>query len=446
MPEALSGYRLDEPRLRFDYENRQAVSGNPYDGLRTLGPYDLAERRKAGRRTIRTLLIGRANQREAMNAARAALTEKRLGRLHDVFDLRVVAELEVEPSSISGEAQAYRATIQEWLLSRMRPEVDLAIVLHDDEEHYRSRARAVSPYYASKAALLRAGIPTQSICYKHLAPGHLHTFRSFYLTNILIACYAKIGGTPWVIQAPDAERPEVTLGVATTAVVGERGIERLVGISTIFRENGAFALWGTTAPQGDWAAYETALERSVIDAIDTFESREGRRVRRVACHVSGKRAGRREVEAMRRALARYAGRDIVADLVHVSDESLLWLFDGSDTSHRPMPGIVTELRSDGSSVLLHVDGRTADGAKARFPVRPLRLTIHSGIPDDGGEGIYQHLYDLRWMSWRGVRAASRPVSVDYPQRMAKLLAFLHAQEDVEAIEILPQLTSKAWFL
>jgi hypothetical protein len=68
------------------------------------------------------------------------------------------------------------------------------------------------------------------------------------------------------------------------------------------------------------------------------------------------------------------------------------------------------------------------------------------VPETGCLDVYQHLYDLRWMNWRGVRTSSGPVSVAYPKKMAYLLAYLHEQEDLSALEILPQLTDKAWFL
>jgi hypothetical protein len=450
MPDVLGGYWLSEPQLRFDYENRNALHSDAYQGLRDLGPYDIAQRRQLGRRVERAIIIGRADRPDALELARSALEERRMKKVHDVFEVKIVDKVLVPVAGgPAQEAAAYRDAVKRWLASqRGRPDVSIAFVLHDDEEFYRSRAKGVSPYYATKAVLLMAGIPTQSICYKHLAPGQqIETFRRYFIPNILTACYAKLGGTPWVIQDDSIGRPEITLGVATTAVPGPHRDEpeRFVGISTIFKENGAFALWALTPLRQDWVAYATSLEESIVDAIVAYESIEQKHVGRIACHVSGKRAGRREIEAIKRALARFEGRTIAADLVHVTQDATLWLFDGRDASHRPKPGFLTQLSTDGRMAMMHTTGRGGGGIR-KFPSRPLKLGVYSMVPEDGTRDIYQHLYDLRWMSWRGVGTATKPVSIDYPARMAKLLAYLYLQEEVDAIDFLPKLTTSAWFL
>lgn len=450
MPDTVGGYWLSEPRLRFDYENRNATSDKPYNGLRELGPYDRAERRKQGQRVVRAVIVGRADRLDALSAAKAALEKRRMGRLHDVFELRIVEQVRVPATNRpKDDAAAYRTAVQEWLISkRGNPGVQIAFVLHDDEELYRTRAKGVSPYYSSKAALLLAGIPTQSICYENLAPGrNLENFQAFYVANILTACYAKLGGVPWVIQDDGVDRPEITLGVATTVVHSNGGEdpERFVGISTIFKENGAFALWQLTPLQKDLDEYEQSLERSVVEAIRRYEEMEGKRVKRIACHVSGKRAGRRELEAIQRALAKFQPRAIAADLVHITSDATLWVLDGRHDSLRSEPGFLAYLDAEGRMALLHTAGRGREEMR-KFPPRPLKLGIHSKTPEDGCLDVYRHIYDLRWMSWRGVSTAARPVSIDYPAQMSRLLAQLYLQEEVEAIDFLPKLTTFAWFL
>lgn len=450
MPETAGGYWLTEPQLRFDYENREAVSDNPYTGLRDLGPYDRAARRRLGKRTVRAVIIGREDRLDALEAAKTALERRRMGRLHDVFDIRIVEQVRVPATArVKDEADAYRTAVREWLIrKRGNLGVQLAFVLHDDEELYRSKAKGISPYYSSKAGLLLAGIPTQSICYANLAPGRpLQNFQAYYVSNILTACYAKLGGTPWVIQDDEIGRPEVTLGVATTVVHGTGGEDaiRFVGISTIFKENGAFALWQLTPLQQDLDAYEASLESSVVEAIRRYEEMEGKQVRRIACHVSGKRAGRREIGAIQRALAEFEPRSISADLIHITSDATLWIFDGRDESLRSESGFLAYLDAEGRMALLQTSGRSRTDMR-KFPPRPLKLGLHSEIPAEGCLDVYQHIYDLRWMSWRGVSTAARPVSIDYPARMSKLLSQLYLQEEVEAIDFLPKLTTSAWFL
>lgn len=453
MPNTLGGYWLSEPQLRFDYENRQALDRDAYNGLKRWGPSDIGQRRKSGARRVRAVIIGRADRLEAMADARAALQANRMGRLHDVFDVKIVEEVHVPAvAHARDDAKAYRDAVRGWLDRHGgRPDVELAFVIHADEEVYNRLAGGVSPYYAVKAELLVANIPTQHICYKNLKPGQqLESFSRYYVPNILTASYAKLGGTPWVIQDDSVGRPEITLGVATTAIIADRvregdgDPERYVGISTIFKENGAFALWKLTPLKQDWEAYKQSLENSIVDAISTYEEMERKTVARIACHISGKRAGRLEREAIENALRRLAPRVITADLVHITQDATLWLFDGADASLRPKTGFLAELSSDGRTALMHTEGRNARGRK--YPPRPLKLGVYSEMPADGCHDIFQHLYDLRWMSWRGVGTGARPVSIDYPARMSKLLAYLHNQEQLDALRILPRHNRSAWFL
>lgn len=442
---ALMTRQLGEPKMQFDYENRRAVHSNPFLGLRDFGPYDAGTRRRAGVTPTRVVVVAQQDQARAIDNVVEGLTAVRLKALQAVFPLAFVDRILVPRTrQPHEEAAAYQRAIEEWFAGTpYKREVDLAIVLHADETKYRG----ASPYFSSKAAFMRRGVPTQSICYAHVTDQSLDRFKSYHAANIHTACYAKTGGVPWVVQAGARGRPEITVGVATTAVADARGVvQRYVGISTIFRENGAFALWDVTDPEQDLEKYEGQLEATIVRAIHTFEERERKQVTRLACHVSGKRAGFRETDAVRRALEAFPGRTIVADIVHVSDDAPLWLMDGSGPGLRPTSGLLTHLTLDGRSALMHTEGHADGPGPARSLTRPLRLNLHSPLPDEGCQDIHQHLYDLRWMSWRGVRAASGPVSVAYPKRMAFLLAYMHEQADVAALDILKGLKNKAWFL
>lgn len=442
MPDHLQAIRLAEPRLRFDHSNPAAEGSNPFAGLREHGPYDRTLQVAHGSQPIGVLVVGpRSSERERI-AVRDGLVTDRMGRFGRGMQLSFFPDLVVADADPAEEAKAYRTRIAEWLRDASE-KPDVAIVLHHEEEFYRRHARGRSPYFAAKASFLPHRVPTQSICLEHLGSRNLNRFRTYYVPNILTALYAKLGGVPWVVAA-GADRPQVTVGVGSTTLGRGPEAKRYIGISTIFRENGSFALWETTPLHGDPDEYASSLEQSLAQSIQTFERKEGRTVERVSCHISGREAGRREVEAVRRALGRLAGRKITAVVIDISDRGVAWIFDGSHQSLRPESGFLVPLEPSGSPAFMHTSGR--DNTQSRLPVRPLRLTIKDPSPCERWLEEYQHLYDLRWMSWRGVGTASQPVSVDYPYRMVRLLAGLHEQEDVEAIDVLSQFKEEAWFL
>ena len=442
MSEPLQAIRLGEPRLRFDHSNPTAEHSNPFLGLREHGPYDRTLQETRGAQPIRAVVVGPRSAKRQRAAVRDGLVTDRMGSFSRSIRFHFLPDLVIQDVDAKEEAQTYRRTIAEWL--RNAPDKpDMAIVLHREEEFYRRHARGRSPYFAAKASFLPHQVPTQSICLEHLEPRNLNRFRTYYVPNILTAIYAKLGGVPWVVAA-GAERPQVTVGVGSTTLGRGPDTRRYIGISTIFRENGSFALWETTPLHTDPNKYSSALQKSVVDSIQTFEKKEGRPVERISCHISGREAGRREIEAVRGALAQMPDRNIEAVVIDISDRGVAWLFDASHESLRPESGFLVPLEPSGSPAFLHTSGR--DNSQSRLPVRPLRLTIKAPSPCERWLDEYQHLYDLRWMSWRGVSTAGGPVSVDYPYRMVRLLAGLHDQEGVEAIDVLSRFKEEAWFL
>lgn len=443
MTESLPGVRLNEPRLRFDHSDSSAIGTKPYHGLRRHGPYDRILQQGRGGGVVDAVVVRPESAAGAAQRLKDSLLGDRMGRLETVFRLHFLDDIVVQPTADpAAEASAYAKAIAE----RMRVDgakPTIAFVLHHDKEYYRRKARGKSPYFSSKAGFLHHRIPTQSIELGHLEQANIKRFANYFVPNILTAAYAKLGGIPWVVEAHD-DRPQITLGVGATSIGSGASTKRYLGISTVFRENGSFVLWETTPLQTDLLAYEASLEEAIAQSIDTYETKEGRTVERLTCHISGREAGNREVRAVERGLAAVGRQDAEATVIDIADSREIWLLDGSHKSLRPESGYVFSLEPDGTIAVLHTSGR--DIPQSRLPVRPLRLTIKDPRPCDRWLSEYQHLYDLRWMGWQSVGTGSKPATIDYPQQMARLLAGLYEQEEVQAMEVLSQFKSEAWFL
>jgi len=130
----------------------------------------------------------------------------------------------------------------------VREDYDLVFILLDT-------ARNVDSLYSLiKTKLLANGIPCQAMRVEKL---YLPSDQfQWILANIALATYAKVGGTPWVIQA--RERPGIVLGMSR-AMDKERRI--IVGFTTIFKHNGDFILSYSKSPVTTWDRSIAAIQK-----------------------------------------------------------------------------------------------------------------------------------------------------------------------------------------
>ena len=87
---------------------------------------------------------------------------------------------------------------------------------------------------------------------------------AYPLNSIALACYAKLGGTPYVISAPRAVTQELVIGIGSAHVKASRLTmpERVVGITTVFSADGNYIL-SNRSSEADYADYPRELLRSL---------------------------------------------------------------------------------------------------------------------------------------------------------------------------------------
>ena len=113
---------------------------------------------------------------------------------------------------------------------------DLALIQTDDA--YRVRRNVDNPYLVTKAFFLSLGIPSQDFRTQTIESGDREL--AYICNNIALACYAKMGGVPWLIQSDQSVGHEFVVGLGSANIghgrLGQR--ERIVGITTVFSGDG----------------------------------------------------------------------------------------------------------------------------------------------------------------------------------------------------------------
>lgn len=164
----------------------------------------------------------------------------------------------------------YERTIRECLDSNI--DWDLAIV--ETTENYMKLPNASNPYYFTKAKLMSNNIPVQEIKIENMTKddGTL----VYILNNISLACYAKMGGIPWVIPSSKKIDIELVIGIGSTIIKKNRfDLERrIVGLTTIFSSDGKYLL-SNKSKDVAFQEYFDELLKSLKSAIEEIKKREG---------------------------------------------------------------------------------------------------------------------------------------------------------------------------
>lgn len=420
----LYGKILDRPALRFDFALPRAVYQSAYGGLGTYGPYD---KNLFSGATIDCALLYHEQYVQAAQRMKDGLVNgiERFPGFFRLFRLGI-ANFDLIPVK-SETPRGFDAAVTQ----AIKANYDLVYVIV-------AQSFGSNPVYASvKSRLLASGIPSQFVQTNRLQSPNSQL--QWIIANIALSSYAKVGGTPWVISAP--ERPEIVLGVSRAL---DRNRNVIVGFTTVFKHNGDYILTHSKSPVTTWEEYEQGLETLVRDAVEEYTKRE-QAPQTVVLHFH-KRTGRKEVNAATRAIDSVKPTVQYAPL-HLNSYSGYRLFDTSDITHVPYAGL--QVRTSSRQSLLLVAGRSQSSGRASTgtpTILEVTMDKASNMSIDEFPRLVEQVYSFSSVNWRGFNARSIPVTINYSYLIAQLLGQLESIETWNAIVTNGKLTDRAWFL
>ena len=141
------------------------------------------------------------------------------------------------------------------------------LVLIQADEFFRNLDGESNPGLVAKAHFLTHGIATHEfeIESTYLRDSQL----SYVLNNMALACYAKMGGIPWLLQSNANAAHELVIGLASASISEGQMCdrERVVGIITLFTGDGnyQFSNLSSAVPVN---SYQDALFATLQAAIN----------------------------------------------------------------------------------------------------------------------------------------------------------------------------------
>jgi hypothetical protein len=351
------------------------------------------------------------------------------------------------------DAQAYRSACLSVLGKPRKPDLAFVITSKDQEDLTGDE----SPYLVAKATFMGHGVPVQDVQIETIRKADL----AYPLNSIALACYAKLGGTPYVISAPRAVAQELVIGIGSAHVKASRLTtpERVVGITTVFSADGNYIL-SNRSSEADYADYPHELLRSLEAVIDDVKARNGWQTEdalRLIFHVF-KPLKDTEAQAVKALVEKLTGQyaSVEFAFVHVSDEHDWAIFDQSSAGvgarrsgtakGRLVPGRGHAVQISRSEMLLSVTGPFDMKLPLQGLPRPLRLKLHRESTFTDLEYLAGQVFRFTALSWRRPYPSGHPVTIMYSDLIASLLGQLRHVKNWNADIVSTSLRASRWFL
>lgn len=316
-----------------------------------------------------------------------------------------------------------------------------------------------NPYLVTKASFLSQQIPVQGFDVDTMAyrGGDLQ----FALSDMALASYAKLGGTPWVLQYDDTVAHELVIGLGSAIISDSRlsgEKRRIVGITTVFTGGGHYLL-GNTSRAVPFAEYQTTLCETLKTTIDRVRQdrnwQKGEHVRLVF-HAGFKRFNDDEVEAVKAATSSLTDFQVEFAFLEVVDQHPLLLVDPDQKGVPDYRSYAKDLKgvmAPSRSLCLHLNGKESllvltgpkevKKASDGLP-HPVLLRLHRGSTFHDMTYLARQVYAFSDHSWRTFGASSMPVTISYSSTIARLLGNMDGLWNPDSI--LGKLRRSRWFL
>lgn len=464
----------EPPTLLFGAQGRN-FGTSPDEGLRSWGPYKymhharnepllavICEANNRGRTEQFVQMLTAGFPEEDWQAREGGSKWPKAnpfqGGLIGKFRLsRVQAEYE---EAVSPSAAHYEQAIT-CLLNRLHQTPDIALV--QTREATRKLYGSESPYLAAKAGFMTAGIPVQAITAEKLEPAIRDN--PYILGDVALAVYAKLDGVPWRISTRGVTSHELVVGLGYTETgetrLGERA--RYVGITTVFRGDGRYLVWGQTR-EVEFKDYADALletlQVTVRQVRDENAWSVGEEVRLIF-HVF-KPLKNEEIKAIKSLVASIAADDfrVCYAFLDLSQNHDYEIFDvvqqgkqyrsgagAMQTRGKAVPSRGLALKLDARTALLQLVGPQELKTDLQGTPAPLLIRLHPDSDFDDLTYLVRQVYHFTYMSWRSSRAASEPVTILYSRLIARALANLKPLSDWNSRSLTQGgLRNRHWFL
>lgn len=353
--------------------------------------------------------------------------------------------------TISDDVDAYKNAIE----SAIRKKADAGsrwdLALVQVRQSFKKLKVTENPYYIGKGLFFLHQIPVQDFTIELL--GQTDDSLGFSLNNMGLACYAKMGGIPWLLKSSPTLSHELVIGIGSANIGQERGIgdHRIMGITTVFSGDGSYIVSNTSkavAPEAYCDALTSVLVETINKVQDRMNWQKGDTIRLIF-HAQVKKFNQEEIEAVRAVISEYQEYQVEYAFIKISEKHGLHMFDSASSGERKgklAPPRGKTFRLSKHEMLVYLIGQRDLRQVTDGHPRGLILEVHKESTFKDIKYLSGQLYSFASHSWRSYFPNPMPVTITYSELIAKNLGWLNQLPGWNDSVLIGKIGQSQWFL
>lgn len=326
---------------------------------------------------------------------------------------------------------------------------DLALV--QVRQSFKNLNVADNPYYVGKSLFFLHQVPVQDFTIELLAQTDYSL--GYSLNNMALACYAKMGGVPWLLKSSPTLSHELVIGIGSANIGQKRGTDtqRIMGITTVFSGDGSYIVSNASkavVPQA-YCKELTAVLGETIEKIQKRMNWQKGDTIRLIFHAQVKKFNKEEIEAVRAVIDKYREFQIEYAFLKISEDHGLHMFDYATASEQkgrlaPLRGKTFKLSKH--EMLVYLTGQRELRQETDGHPRGVILDVHKDSTFKDLKYLTAQLYSFASHSWRSYFPNPMPVTISYSDLIARNLGWLNELPGWNDWVLIGKIGQSQWFL
>ena len=350
----------------------------------------------------------------------------------------------------SDDVAGYKAAIDRAIKQKVEEGESWDLALVQVRQSFKKLNVVENPYYWGKNLFFLHQVPVQDFTIELLEQNNYSL--GYSLNNMALACYAKMGGVPWLLKSSPTLSHELVVGIGSANIGKERGDnQRIMGITTVFSGDGSYIVSNTSKavpPEAYCDALSAVLDETIKKIKKRMNWQRGDTIRLVF-HASVKRFNKDEIQAVRSVVEKYRDYKVDYAFLKISENHGLHMFDEATANTdkgrlAPPRGKILNLSKYETLVYLVGHGGVRQASDGH--PRGLILSIHRDSTFKDIRYLTTQLYNFSSHSWRSYFPNPMPVTISYSDLIARNLGRLNQLPGWSDSVMIGKIGQTQWFL
>lgn len=354
-------------------------------------------------------------------------------------------------ATASDSVDAYKNTIEAAIRKKADDGGRWDLALVQVRQSFKKLKVTENPYYLGKSLFFLHQVPVQDFTIELLAQSDFPL--GYSLNNMALACYAKMGGVPWLLKSSPTLSHELVIGIGSANIGHERGADnqRIMGITTVFSGDGSYIVSNTSkavVPEAYCEALTTVLGETIEKIQKRMNWQKGDTIRLIF-HAQIKKFNKEEIEAVRAVIDKYREYQIEYAFLKISEDHGLHMFDSATADVQkgrlaPLRGKTFKLSKH--EMLIYLIGQRELRQDTDGHPRGVILDVHNDSTFKDIKYLSAQLYSFASHSWRSYFPNPMPVTITYSDLIARNLGWLNQLPGWSDSVMIGKIGQSQWFL